>query len=110
MVKKEEHEESQRSVALAAKKAALTEKHGKTDRAGGSSLSTPSSWESFHQSDGVKLNLIAKDAEGKEIANIPFIKKQFSTGSYGWSLTDKIVLENGEGGSMSVSLNGNCES
>lgn len=110
MVNKEEHEEQKRSVALAAKKAALSEKHGnKKDGEGGSSLTTPSSWESFDQSEGVKLHLVVKDTQGKEVASIPFTKKQFSTGSYGWTLTDKIVVENAEGGNMSVTVNSNCE-
>lgn len=82
-----------------------------TKASGGKAKATPpSSFSAFEEHKGVSLHLVVRDEEGKDISEVAMSKKQFSTGSYGWTLSDKVTVDNGEGGTMSVGLSGNCAS
>lgn len=68
----------------------------------------PDTFEAFEKTDGVTLHLVIKDAKGDEIRQVKLKKHQFTTGSYGWNLSDRAILDDGEGGSMSVGLYASC--
>lgn len=82
----------------------------KSNKKAKSEISLPKSFDSFNENkDSITIQLVVKDSKGEMIHISNFEKKQFGTGSFGWSLTDKVTVDNGEGGKMVVSLNGNCE-
>jgi len=102
------HSEREREVAQAAKKESKSTKTQGSSGEGSKPI-PPSSYKAFEAQDGVTLHLMFKNAEGEEVHSIKMEKKVFSTGSYGWTLSDKAVVDNGEGGTMAVILSGNCK-
>jgi hypothetical protein len=126
MARIKELREKEKDVAVAAKKESFNAKK-QADEAGrevqergsskgGASKSSkssgsapPSTFEAFEADDSVTLHLVVKNSAGEEVTDIQMGKTQFKTGSFGWTLTDKVQVDNGEGGTMSVSLNSNCE-
>lgn len=109
MVKREDHAELERDVAQAAKKDAKSSKSNSSGDSKNSKLHPPSSYDAFKSNDGVSMHLVIKDAEGRDITTMALKKKEFGTGSFGWTLSESLKVDNGENGEMAVSFNANCE-
>jgi hypothetical protein len=69
----------------------------------------PVDYDTFQDDDAVSFHLVIKDAKGNELRQVRLKKHEFNSGSYGWNLADKAVVEDGQGSSMTVSLHANCE-
>lgn len=70
--------------------------------------SAPVSFETFQADDSVSFHLVIKDAKGNELKEVQLKKHKFNSGSYGWNLDDKAIIDDGQGSNMTVSLHSNC--
>jgi hypothetical protein len=108
-VKRESSSSSEQEVITSSKREATSSNTEQESSKRAKKTCPPSSYKDFEaQKNGVSLHLVAKDAAGQIVSTTDLTKKEFSTGSYGWSLQDKISADNGEGGTMSVVVNVNC--
>jgi hypothetical protein len=107
-----DHEEASTSDESAAKAKTKTKTKTekiKPDESKRKGKKLPPTFEEFKKNNGVTLHLVIKDAEGKQLKDVALKKHQYGTGSYGWFLADKTIVDEGELGSLPVSLHSTCE-